>query len=149
MVVGEQFSRAGFRVDVRPCSRARSPVDYRAVVVGSAVYDGRWEPSAIDYLQAHSATLAGRAAWLFQRTGGTDPAVTPPLVDLPGNVAEPATFSGDLGCCSADNALWRRFSHLPQSAEVSEWHRVRQWGQGLADHLRAQPTDRVLALSSV
>jgi hypothetical protein len=67
LVVGEQLCRAGLAVDVRPVARAGAPEGYAAVVVGSAVRDGRWSADASGYLTRNAVALAERPLWLYER----------------------------------------------------------------------------------
>lgn len=100
LAIGEQFARAGFEVDVRPCSRARGPAHYRAVVVGSAVYDGDWEPSAVSYLRRHATALASRPTWLFQRSSPEEqPSAPEAVLSLAAWVGleGPTVFTGSWG----------------------------------------------------
>lgn len=57
-------------------------VDADAVVLGSAVYRGRWAPEALALVRTHAALLEHRAVWLFS-TGPAGPRHdAPPLADL-------------------------------------------------------------------
>jgi flavorubredoxin len=57
--IGEELSGRGFRVDLRAASSARDAFEYDAVVLGSGLYLGRWDKSAVGYLKA-SAFSPGR-----------------------------------------------------------------------------------------
>lgn len=81
--IGEVLQSAGFSVDVKQVDQAGDPAAYQAVVLGSAVYIGRWRKEAVRYLKAHEKTLAQRPVWIFN---------SGPLGQ--GNAAEQA---GDLG----------------------------------------------------
>jgi menaquinone-dependent protoporphyrinogen oxidase len=73
--IGQLLCRAGLPTDVRPADRVRDLTPYRAVVLGSAVYVGRWRKEAAAFLKANEKTLAGRPVWLFSSgpTGEGDP----------------------------------------------------------------------------
>jgi hypothetical protein len=140
LAVGEQLSRAGFQVDVRPCRRAVEPTGYRAVVIGSAVQEGRWESSALDYAGRHAVALAERPTWLYQL------AVSPPPVPVDDSTAEvlgavggdePVTFDPQHLVPDFDNPLRRLALLRRRSTELTEWGRVRLWGLLLANELPA------------
>jgi len=38
---------------------------YKAVILGSAVYIGRWRKEAAKFLEANEKVLAGQMVWLF------------------------------------------------------------------------------------
>ena len=61
--IGKALIAAGLGVDVRRARRVRSLAPYQAVVLGSAVYAGRWRRDAMRLLRR--AELRERAVWLF------------------------------------------------------------------------------------
>ena len=65
----------GMAVDVEPADRVGDLSSYRAVVLGSGVYVGRWRKEAAKFLKANEAALAGKPVWLFSSgpTGEGDP----------------------------------------------------------------------------
>jgi menaquinone-dependent protoporphyrinogen oxidase len=63
--IGEVFREAGLRVHVASVDRIRDVAPYRAVVLGSAIYVGKWPREAAKFLQSHEKTLATRLFWLF------------------------------------------------------------------------------------
>jgi menaquinone-dependent protoporphyrinogen oxidase len=81
--IGQVLRDAGWTVDVQQAGQAGDPAAYQAVVLGSAVYIGRWRKEAVHYLKTHEQALAQRPVWLFN---------SGPLGE--GNAAEQA---GDLG----------------------------------------------------
>jgi menaquinone-dependent protoporphyrinogen oxidase len=73
--VGEVLHQSGFQVDLQPAGRVRDVTRYQAVVLGSAVYIGRWPKEAEVFLKASEKDLAARPFWLFSSgpTGEGDP----------------------------------------------------------------------------
>lgn len=73
--ISETLRDAGLEVEVLPADRAGDPSSYKAVVLGSAVYAGRWRKEAARFLQANEGTLAKRPVWIFSSgpTGEGDP----------------------------------------------------------------------------
>ena len=61
--IARALSAAGLEVDVQRARRVRSLERYRAVVLGSAVYAGRWRRDALRLLQR--SELGEREVWLF------------------------------------------------------------------------------------
>src|SRR5215510_2394587 len=55
----------GLEVDVREVSTVTDLSPYGAVVLGSAVYMGQWQPAAAEFLKVHERELAQRPVWLF------------------------------------------------------------------------------------
>jgi menaquinone-dependent protoporphyrinogen oxidase len=63
--IGQVLREAGLAVDVKRADQAGDPAGYQAVVLGSAVYIGRWRKEAAHYLKANEKALAQRPVWLF------------------------------------------------------------------------------------
>lgn len=61
--IGDVLSRSGFDVDVRRARNVRGVENYDIVVLGSAVYMGRWLREARRLLNRRE--LVGRDVWLF------------------------------------------------------------------------------------
>jgi len=73
--IGEVLGQAGLSADVLPADRVSDLTSYKAVVLGSAVYAGRWRKEAVTFLEANEKALAERPVWLFSSgpTGEGDP----------------------------------------------------------------------------
>ncbi|MCK4977734.1 MAG: flavodoxin domain-containing protein [Anaerolineales bacterium] len=73
--IGQVLRQAGLTTDVLPADRVSDLAPYKAVVLGSAVYIGRWRKEAVKFLQANEKMLAERLVWLFSSgpTGEGDP----------------------------------------------------------------------------
>ena len=63
--IGQVLSQAGLRTDVLPADRVSDLHSYKAVVLGSAVYIGRWRKQAARFLKANEKVLAEQLLWLF------------------------------------------------------------------------------------
>jgi menaquinone-dependent protoporphyrinogen oxidase len=74
-----------------PAEQRPSPVPYEAVVLGSAVYAGRWLDPARQYAALYADSLRARAVWLFS----SGPVGGPPFPPDPPDDAGPlATLTG-------------------------------------------------------
>jgi len=63
--IGEELTRAGIITEAIPVKQVESPANYRAVVVGSALYMGRLRREAVRFLGYHQEALSGMPVWLF------------------------------------------------------------------------------------
>ena len=63
--IGRSLREEGLAVDVARCKDVRDLAPYTAVVVGSAVYVGRWRREAADFLRQAEPQLAKVPVWLF------------------------------------------------------------------------------------
>ena len=76
-----------------PVEQRPDPAHYDAVVLGSAVYMGRWLEPAREYAAAHAAALRGRPVWLFS----SGPIGEPPFpADEPHDVGALSQLTGAL-----------------------------------------------------
>jgi menaquinone-dependent protoporphyrinogen oxidase len=73
--IGHVLEEGGFEVDVLPVTEVRDLTPYQAVILGSAVYVGKWMPAACEFLIEQERGLAQRPVWLFSSgpTGEGDP----------------------------------------------------------------------------
>jgi menaquinone-dependent protoporphyrinogen oxidase len=73
--IGEVLVREGVQADVMPAGQVGDLNPYRAVILGSAVYIGRWRKEAVRFLKANVKRLAELPVWLFSSgpTGEGDP----------------------------------------------------------------------------
>ena len=70
-----ELRHANLSADVMPVDTVRDLNKYQAVVLGSGIYIGQWNKSALAFLKAHEKSLAERPVWLFSSgpTGEGDP----------------------------------------------------------------------------
>ena len=73
--VGEVFRQANLDVDVVQVDRVRDLTPYKVVILGSAVYIGKWRKEAVEFLKKNVQALAERQVWIFSSgpTGEGDP----------------------------------------------------------------------------
>lgn len=89
--IATELARAGVTVDLRPADEVADLEAYAAVVLGSAVYAGRWLGPAIDFARRHREALRARPLWLFS----SGPAGDPPAPA--GEAVELDVLAADLG----------------------------------------------------
>lgn len=140
-VLGEQ----GFDVDVQRAADVRSVADYRAVVLGSAVYMKRWRPSARRLLRRHADALAARDVWLFnsgsvgqsaaddsdEALRWTRPAKIRKLGERVG-VHDNVVFGGRV---AEDGGFMRRnmAKNTPEATrDCRNWDQIATWAHGIA-----------------
>ena len=71
--IGRALRETGVAADVRPVEQASGLSGYTEVVLGSAVYVGRWLEPARRFAEEHAAELAARPTWLFSSGPVGDP----------------------------------------------------------------------------
>jgi menaquinone-dependent protoporphyrinogen oxidase len=63
--IAEVLNQAGLATDVLSVEQVADVKPYQAVILGTAVYIGRWRKSAIRFLKHHEEMLAGQKVWIF------------------------------------------------------------------------------------
>jgi menaquinone-dependent protoporphyrinogen oxidase len=142
--IGAAIRQYGHLVDVLEVGQIRSITKYDAVVLGSAIYTGRWRPEAVHFLRKYADTLRTRQVWLFH-SGPIGPHAGKPQA-MPKNVqrlaeraeATPAmTFPGRLEVETAKGFLARRMAATELGGDVRDWDLVGAWAQNVAEAISA------------
>ena len=63
--IGETLRTAGLDIDVMPVDRVTDVTPYAAVVLGSAIYEGRWQTEAEKFLDDFKSVLTKIPVWIF------------------------------------------------------------------------------------
>jgi menaquinone-dependent protoporphyrinogen oxidase len=139
----------GVGVDVVPLTRVASFTDYDAVVLGSAVYFGRWLEEARWQVTAHVEALRHRSVWLFSSGPVGDPAV--PETES-ADAAELAAAVGAREHVVFPGALQRELLGIRERIAVGfvrapdgdyrNWPAVRAWADRIAAELGVGSTTR-------
>lgn len=147
--IGEVLSQAGLKVDVLAVNSIRNLKSYEAVVLGSAIYVGKWQKEAVEFLQANEQILADRLVWLFSSgpTGEGDPvelvegqrlpAALQPVVDhiQPRDVA---VFHGHINPDKINFIeKWAIKSLVKKPfGDFRDWDAIASWATSVADTLK-------------
>ncbi len=141
--IGAVLGKAGLRVDVRPIDRVATLDGFDAVVLGSAVYMGRWLEPARRFVDHHAAALATRPVWLFSSGPLGDP---PKPVEVSGDIATLVEstharghhlFAGvlDKGELGLVERAVVGAVHAP-AGDFRSWDEVADWALDIAESLR-------------
>ncbi len=73
--IGSMLKNQDLVVDVLPVSAKPDPKQYKAAILGCAVYAGSWPKGSVEFLKANESAFAGQPFWLFSTgpTGEGDP----------------------------------------------------------------------------
>jgi menaquinone-dependent protoporphyrinogen oxidase len=145
--IAQVLRQAGLNTDVFPAGRVRDLNPYAAVVLGSAVYIGKWVKEAERFLRANEKALAERNVWLFSSgpTGKGDPvelvkgwrfpAGLQPIADRiqPRGIA---LFHGDANMKKL-NPIEKRMLDTVKAplGDFRDWEAITSWATGIADVL--------------
>lgn len=137
--IGAELREHGHHVDIREVGQIGSIDGYDAVVLGSAIYLGRWRPEAVAFLRKHADELRYRQVWLFH--SGPVGAQRDELLLMPNKVrrlarrigATPAmTFAGRLEPQTAQGFLARRMARTELRGDARDWELIAAWAQDVA-----------------
>ena len=133
------LSERGIASVAAPVATA-SPSDYDAVILGSAVYMGRWLPPARDFVERHRDTLAQRPVWLFS----SGPVGVSPPAGME-HIADAEEVRGARAHRVFDGRIDRRELGLLEKAalravhapdgDYRDWEAVRAYANEIADEL--------------
>jgi menaquinone-dependent protoporphyrinogen oxidase len=117
---------------------------YDAVVLGSAVYMGRWMKSASEFADSHAREIAEKPAWLFS----SGPIGNPPLpMEEPFGLPElkarlrardHRVFAGKIDKSQlgfAEKAVL--MAVRAEEGDARDWDDIRSWAGAIADELTA------------
>ena len=146
--IAQVLRQAGLRTDVSPAGRIRDLTPYQAVVLGSAVYIGKWLKEAEKFLRANEKALAERQVWLFSSgpTGKGDavellqgwrfPAELKPIADhiQPRDIA---VFHGNADMKKLNFIEKQMLKTVKASVgDFRDWEAITAWARGIADGLK-------------
>jgi menaquinone-dependent protoporphyrinogen oxidase len=140
--IAASLSDAGVETTVLPPGEVTTLDGYDAVILGSAVYMGRWMSEARDLVDRLSGPLTGRPVWLFSSGPvGDSPKRQEEAADVPAMLAATGarghtTFGGrivleDLGLGSR---IITAVLHVPDG-DHRDWAQITAWSQGIAREL--------------
>ena len=137
--IADELRRAGMNVSVDEPDTVESIAPYAAVVLGSAVYAGRWLASARRFADRHQAELRERNVWLFS-SGPVGTPLAPTEETGDGNrllarlgARDHQTFAGRV---DAAELSWveRTITHMitAPDGDFRDWAVIRDWASGIA-----------------
>lgn len=133
----------GLDADVVEPAEVKDLSEYDAVVLGSAVYAGRWMRPATDLVARCQPQLAGRPVWLFS----SGPVGSPASPDEGPAVSQLMEQTGALGhrvfAGKLDKAGLGRLERTMVRAvrapegDYRDWHEIAEWAARIADSFSA------------
>jgi menaquinone-dependent protoporphyrinogen oxidase len=144
VAIAEALSDRGIDATAIPPEEVGSVEDYDAVVLGSAVYAGRWLKPARELVDRSGEAFASRPVWLFSSGPIGDP---PKPEEDPVDVAdlmestkarEHRVFAGELvkrRLSFGDKAIAMAFR--AQEGDFREWAEIKEWASAIADALES------------
>jgi menaquinone-dependent protoporphyrinogen oxidase len=146
--IGEVLREAGLAADVVPVKQVKDLAPYSAVVLGSAVYIGRWRKEAVKFMENNEQALAARDVWIFS-SGPTEEGDPVELVDgwtLPEKLQpvaeriqphEIAVFHGELDPEKMNFIERTMIKNMKvPTGDFRDWEMITEWATAVADTLK-------------
>jgi menaquinone-dependent protoporphyrinogen oxidase len=141
--IAARIGSASHEVTVLDAADVGSVEPYKAVVLGSALYAGRWRKEAVKLLTRNEELLRTRPLWLFHSGPlGNDltPQQTPRKVrEIAARVGaeEPFTFGGRLTPETAVGFFARKMAQGSMAGDFRDWDEIDRWAYTIAQRLVA------------
>jgi len=146
--IGQVLRQAGVPTDVLPADRVSDLSSYKAVVLGSAVYIGRWRKEAATFLKANEKVLAEQMVWLFSSgpTGEGEPVELAQGWRFPGKLQpiadriqprDIALFHGAVDVKKLNLIeKWMIKGVKASIGDFRDWDAITSWATAIADVLK-------------
>ena len=146
--IGLVLREAGLGTDVLAVKSVKDLSPYKAIVLGSAVYIGKWRKDASAFLKANEAALAEKPVWLFSSgpTGkGTPddllkgwrfPKALQPVAERI-RPRDMVIFHGDVNSEKLSGVeKWMVKNVKAPSGDFRDWGAITSWAESIADDLK-------------
>ena len=140
--LADELRLAGADVDLADAAAGSDLAPYGTVVLGSAVYMGRWRPEARKFLKKHTKELADRDVWLFSSGPVGEDApddsrfAVPPFVKRHAakiGAREHVIFGGRITTDSKSFMARAMADKMPEELrDRRDWDEIRAWARKIA-----------------
>ncbi|MER7853418.1 flavodoxin domain-containing protein [Streptomyces bacillaris] len=142
--LGEALRSVGVDAVVMPADRVSDVSDYDGVILGGAVYAGRWHVEARRCASRHAAELRKRPVWLFSSGPVDDSAERRDIPPVRGvarwmqrlGAREHITFGGAL-TEHTPGLIAHSMVRQGKSGDFRNPERIRRWADHIASQLRS------------
>jgi menaquinone-dependent protoporphyrinogen oxidase len=141
--IAARIRAASHEVTVLDAAKVGTVEPYKAVVLGSALYAGRWRPEAVKLLKRNADLLARRPVWLFH-SGPLGPEQVPQRAprkvrELAARIGadEPTTFGGRLTPETATGFFAKKMAQSSMAGDYRDWDAIDLWAYRIAQQLVA------------
>ncbi|MFD1659259.1 flavodoxin domain-containing protein [Streptomyces caeni] len=140
--VADALRRGGITAEALPAASVASVAPYGAVVVGGALYKGRWHRDARRFVHRHRGDLARRPLWFFSSGPLDSSASERDIPPVPGvrramarlDTREHRTFGGCLEE-GATGRVARMMLNSGMAGDFRDFPRIHEWAVRIAGEL--------------
>lgn len=146
--IAEVLTQAGHNVDILSADQPKDISAYQAVILGSAVYYGRWHKSAVKFLKTNEAALTQLPVWFFSSgpVGEGDPVELldgwqfPPLQQAIADRIQPRGITVFHGALLEKNLnfilKWMLNNLKSPVGDFRDWDTITGWAESVAAALK-------------
>ncbi|MDZ7703454.1 MAG: flavodoxin domain-containing protein [Trueperaceae bacterium] len=144
--IAHTLQDSGLTVDVAPVDHLVSVEAYRAVIAGSAIYDGEWLPNGVQFLTDHVAQLETVPTWFFSSGPLAPPRDAVEPAELPATLTtlrsrikprDTVVFGGRLEPHHLSLGEWLSHPAIRHiHGDFRDWDDIRSWAEGVARTLQ-------------
>lgn len=150
--VGEVLRQSGHEIDVRDASELDGLQAWDAVVVGGALYAGRWKRSVRRFVERHQDELVALPVWFFSSGPLDDSAKAGNLAPTPQvrrlidrvHARGHVTFGGRLPA-DAKGLIAHAMAKQGRAGDFRDMAAVQQWARTIAEELAALDPRQVVS----
>lgn len=137
--IRDELETAGLNVRFQPAEDVGHIDEYQAVIIGSAIYVGKWQKSALELIDRCAGQLKEKQVWLFSSGPiGDDPfpkespPITDELVEKTGAI-DHQSFTGrlDRSRLGLGERLITKVVRAPEG-DFRDWDAIRAWANSVA-----------------
>ena len=148
--IAEVLREAGLQTDVMAADKVTDLTPYQAVVLGSAVYMGKWRDEPAKFLEDNEKALAERPVWLFSSgpTGEGDPVALMKAWRFPDAQQEVADRIQPRDIAIFHGAVDTKKLSLPErlilkgvkapTGDFRDWKAITSWARAIAEALKKE-----------
>lgn len=147
--IAETLSKNEIPADLRSVDSVDGIQEYKALILGSAIYIGKWPKSAVSFLKKNQENLIGLPVWLFSSgpSGEGDPLQLVDGIRYPASLKplienihpqDVAVFHGDINL-NKINAMekWAIKNVVKKPfGDYRDWKSINDWAYSVIDGLK-------------
>jgi menaquinone-dependent protoporphyrinogen oxidase len=146
--ISQVLRESGFSTDTLATNEVHNLQDYKAVIIGSALYIGQWRKEAIKFLKGNEKVLAQQSVWLFSSgpTGKGDPVELLKGLRFPRSLQfiadrikpkDIAVFHGNLDLSRMSFfEKWMIKNVKAPVGDFRDWNAIEEWAKSIAGVLK-------------
>ncbi len=132
--IGDELGKMGLTTDVREVREVRDLAPYGAVILGSAIYMGKWRRDALRFGRRHESELQRHPVWLFGSGPRDKSAEEGEIPPVPAAAKLAAAIHARAHVTFGGN--WPYDAKHDRYGDFRNWDRIQGWARSIGEELR-------------